>query len=283
MSKVTILINSCDLYEDAWEPCLKLFKIQWPNCSYDFVINSETKIYNGEFSEVKTICPNRKDLTWSQRFKYALEHIDSPYILFTLEDYFPLSKINAPLFEKAVGVLDNNPNVGMICLSHTERENIKTDDYEDENFYSRVINPKCMIWCRINLYRRDYLLKLLKMHETIWEFEGFASYRAKKLNYIILQQNSKNDEVFTFKVKIEDGYGISLRKWLPRNVDLFNKYNIPVNYNNLGIAKQNEFTVKSTDKRKQKSLIERLYRIKLMPRKIKKKIYKKVRNFKSKH
>ena len=28
---VTILVNSCDKYEDAWEPFFKLFSIQWPN------------------------------------------------------------------------------------------------------------------------------------------------------------------------------------------------------------------------------------------------------------
>ena len=91
-----------------------------------------------------------------------------------------------------------------------------------------------MIWCRICLYRRDYLLKLLRSHETIWEFEQYASFRAMKLNYIILQQNNNQPEVFTFKVRIEEGYGITLRKWLPKNIELFEKFNISVNYDNLG-------------------------------------------------
>lgn len=41
----TILINSCDLYEDVWEPCLDLMYIQWKNLQYPVVINTETKDY----------------------------------------------------------------------------------------------------------------------------------------------------------------------------------------------------------------------------------------------
>ena len=178
--------------------------------------------------------------------------------------------------------MDNNPNVGMICLSHTEQTGIKTDQYEDENFYSRVINEKCMIWCRICLYRREYLLKLLRDHETIWEFEKYASARARKLDYIILQQNSNKPEVFTFKIKIEEGFGITRRKWLPKNVELFEKYGIDVNYENLGLyavsavsdkPKQNE--IKKSDIR------EILYKVKHFLKELKKKANKLYRKYKS--
>lgn len=281
MKKVTILVNSCDLYEDAWEPCLKLFKIQWPNCPYDFVFNSETKEYSGEAENVRTVCFNKQG-TWTERFRYVLEQIDSPYVLFTLEDYFLLNKVNSEVFEKAVSVMDNNAEVGMICLSHTDRIGVKADGYEDDNFYSRVINEKCMIWCRICLYRREYLLKLLRDHETIWEFEQYASYRAKKLNYIILQQNNNDAECFTFKVKIEEGYGITQRKWLPKNIELFEKHGIRVNYDRLGIFSPPALSEK-TQITKSNNVKEMLYSIKHAIKVIKRKAKKKYRKFKSTH
>lgn len=282
MNKVTILVNSCDLYKDAWEPTFKLYKVQWPDCPYSFVLNTETKEYDGEIKNVKTICYG-KNGTWTERFEYVLNQIDSPYVLFTLEDYFLLNKVNSEVFEKAVSVMDNNSNVGMICLSHTDRENISTNEYEDENFYSRVIDPKCMIWCRICLYRRDYLLKLLRRHETIWEFEQYATYRAMKLNYIILQQNNNQPEVFTFKVKIEEGYGITLRKWLPKNVELFENFNIPVNYDNLGILEPTTIIKPQKSEINKKDFREHLYDIKRFIRNTKKKIKKQYRKFKSTH
>ena len=232
---VTILVNSCDKYECTWEPFFRLLKIQWPECDkYSIALNTEAKIYGGKEINVKTICC-KEECTWTERFFSAVESIDSPYILFTLDDYFLINKVNAKVFENAVTVMKNNPKVGMICLSHTSRQNIKTDSYEDENFYSRVIDKNCKIWCRMCLYRREYLLKLLRLHETIWEFEQYASYRARKLDYIVLQQNSNDAEVFTFKVKVEDGYGLTLGKWLPKNIELFEQYGIEVNYDDLGI------------------------------------------------
>ena len=282
MNKVTILVNSCDLYEDAWEPTFKLYKAQWPDCPYSFVLNTETKTYNGEFKNIRTVCYG-KNGTWTERFEYVLNQIDSPYVLFTLEDYFLLNKVNSEVFEKAVSVMDNNSNVGMICLSHTDRENISTGEYEDENFYSRIIDPKCMIWCRICLYRREYLLKLLRSHETIWEFEQYATYRAMKLNYIILQQNNNQPEVFTFKVKIEEGYGITLRKWLPKNIELFEKFNISVNYDNLGMFDPAVLKKPKKSEENKKDFREHLYTIKRSIRNTKKKIKKQYRKFKSTH
>jgi hypothetical protein len=42
---LTILVNSCDAYEDLWYPFFELFRINWPNCKYDIVLNTETKSY----------------------------------------------------------------------------------------------------------------------------------------------------------------------------------------------------------------------------------------------
>lgn len=279
---VTILVNSCDIYEDAWEPQFKLFKAQWPDCPYSFILNTETKEYKGNVDNVKTICYG-KNGTWTERFEYVLNQIESPYILFTLEDYFLLNKVNVEVFEKAVAVMDNNSNVGMICLAQTNRENVATNEYEDENFYSRIIDPKCMIWCRICLYRKEYLLKLLKAHESIWEFEQYASYRAMKLNYIILQQNNNQPEVFTFKVKVEEGYGITRRKWLPKNIELFEQFNIQVNFDNLGIYKPVTLTEAKSNKPKEKNLRESLYNVKRYLKNTKKNIKKQYRKFKSTH
>lgn len=270
--KVTILINSCDKYKSAWEPFLDLFSIQWPNCPYKFLINSETVIYNGKHKAVETLCPNDKTLTWTQRFKYALNHIDSEYVLCFIEDYFLLKPVNTSVFEKAVKIMDDNPNVGMICLASTKKTGIKTDDYEDDDFYSRKIDKNNLIWCRTNLYRKDYLLKLLRDHETVWNFESYASYRAVKLPYIILQQNNNSPETFTFSVKIEDGIGITRKKWLRGNVALFEKYNIDADFDELGFF--DELPFDSPSESKKNFFMESAYKIKKGIRNAKKEIKK---------
>ena len=92
MNNLTILINSCDKYEDAWDPFFKILKTQWPECeNYSIVLNTETKIYNCNYLNVKNICGG-KEKTWSQRLKYTLNQIDSDYILYFFRRFFSFGK-----------------------------------------------------------------------------------------------------------------------------------------------------------------------------------------------
>ena len=82
-NSVTILVSSCDLYEDAWYPFFKLLKIQWPECEqYRIVLNTETKTYNPDFIKINSIVSGKKP--WSARLKHCLKQIDSDYIMFFL-------------------------------------------------------------------------------------------------------------------------------------------------------------------------------------------------------
>ncbi len=278
-SDITILISSCDLYQDAWEPFVKLFYIQWNDCPYPLVINSEKTIYKGEYSKnVETICSDEEDITWSKRFRSCLEKIDTEFVLFVLEDYFVQKKVAVDVFEHAHKLMKYNKSIGMAALSYGV-SNVNDGKFEDEFFFSRIINEKNKIWCRINLYRRDYLLNLIRDHENIWEFEQYASYRAKKLPCFIIQQKDTIPECFSFYIQYEEGFGISGRKWLPKNKELFEKYGIKVNFDNLGfIDLKTTPPIKNDEETKKKGIKEGLYLVKKsflgFPKKIKTQIRK---------
>ena len=282
---ITILINSCDIYKDAWEPFIRLFFIQWKDCPYPIIINSETTIYKGVYSEkVKTICSIEKNISWSKRFRRCLEKVDTEFVLFILEDYFIQNVVSTDVFEHAHLLMKQNKKIGMAALSYGA-SNVEDGNFEDDYFYSRIINEKNKIWCRINLYRRDYLLNLIRDHENMWEFEQYASYRAKKLPFFIIQQKDSVPECFTFYVKYEEGYGISGRKWLPKNKDLFEKYGIEVNFDNLGfldLKKLNNSKAENESPKKSKGIKENLYVVKKKVFGFPKQVKKKIRIFKSK-
>ena len=232
---VTILINGYDLYEEAWEPFLKLFFKQWNDCPYPFVLNSNSIDYKGAYSDrVESIHPTKKKCTWSERLYNCLKHIDTDFVLFVLEDYFLLNPVSADVFEHAHSLMQADSKIGMAALSYG-RVNTESGVFEDEFFYSRIIDENNRIWCRINLYRRDYLMKLIRKFESIWEFEQFASYRAKKLPFYIIQQKDSIPEGFTFSCMGENGYGISRGKWLPKTIELFEKNDIKVDFDHLGV------------------------------------------------
>lgn len=284
MSSVTIIVNSCDKYEDAWEPFFTILSHQWPDCPYKFVINTETKEYHTDLFDVQTIHPySGGKLTWSRRFREILEQIDSEFILFMIEDFFVLSPVNTKVFTHAVNIMKKNDNVGSIVLAQTNRENIKTDDYEDEFFYSRKIDKNNKVWCRTVLYRKNYLEKIIRDFESIWNFEWYVTYRAKKLPYLMLQQKNESDEVFTVKLNYEDGLGIRGSKWLPGNGDLFAQYGIHVDFSKLGILETNEMQSESVPNTTiipkeqltlKKRIREKLYLIKWFGKQIRKKLLK---------
>ena len=104
---VTILVNSCDLYEDAWYPFFKLLQIQWPEAQkYDMILSTQTKKFNCDFLDIKTIASG--DKPWSTRIINCLNHIQSKYVLYFLEDEFLQQPVNIEWWEKMLDFMEEN-------------------------------------------------------------------------------------------------------------------------------------------------------------------------------
>jgi hypothetical protein len=56
---LSILVNSCDSYDDLWEPYFSLFHVQWADCPYPVYLNTETKRYNRSDMKIETINFNK--------------------------------------------------------------------------------------------------------------------------------------------------------------------------------------------------------------------------------
>lgn len=54
-SNCSILINSCDDYEDVWRPFFSCFRDNWKNCSYPIFLNTEHKKYEHEGLEITSL------------------------------------------------------------------------------------------------------------------------------------------------------------------------------------------------------------------------------------
>lgn len=260
MKDVTILVNSCDLYEDAWEPFFRLLHIQWSDCGYEIVLNSETKEYSCDFFNIKTHCAGLNK-SWSQRVLECLNEIESEYVLFFLEDQFLREPVNVDWFNKTVDYMRANDDVGVIFLRQTGKQKVA---FVEDFFPRDRVTDTFRIVGLTALYRKDYFKKILRAHENPWEYERYASIRSKRYNDQVLQYNKDNPPIFVFDDKIEKGYGITSRKWLPRNKELFDRYNIEVNFDNLGWydieAKEKSLSNEKT--RPSNSLVETLYNAK---------------------
>ena len=229
-----ILVNTCDLYEDAWKPFFTLLHIQWPNCPKKIYLNTETKYYKDEYFDIECINSNTK-ISWSDRFILAVNKIQSSNILFFLEDAFLLSPVNEKILISALNAInDNKLNVGAIrFIPHPSPK-----AYEEEilyNYFSKLpLESSLRNSTIVSLTRKDYLLKLLRKNENPWEYEKYGSIRSRRYSEKILIQRSEEKLAFDFEYQIKYGYGISRKKWLKNNKILFEKFGIECNFSNLG-------------------------------------------------
>ncbi len=44
--RLTIVVNSCDAYADVWDLFFEAMRVQWPQCPYNIVLNTEKKDYS---------------------------------------------------------------------------------------------------------------------------------------------------------------------------------------------------------------------------------------------
>ena len=66
---LTIIVCSCDAYEDLWYPYFEIFKNQWPDCKYPIILNTESKTYSHDGLNIKCLNlyteENKKNIAWS--------------------------------------------------------------------------------------------------------------------------------------------------------------------------------------------------------------------------
>jgi hypothetical protein len=179
--------------------------LPWPDCPYDVVLNTETKLYDCPFMNVKTI-NSSKDLSWTARLRYVLNQIDSEFVLFFLEDFFLRSPVNQEMFEEAYNLISQNEDIGYIGLKYSPERNFKNKNFVPTNrFFSRdLLDSLCRITAVSVLWRRSWLIELLDDKESPWEFEKNASIRSKQYPYEVLEINNINGvcpPVFDFEDK----------------------------------------------------------------------------------
>ena len=240
---VTILVNSCDKYEDAWEPFFKLFSIQWPDCPYKILLNTESKTFSCDYLSVETIHTGECK-TWTERIKATLEKIDTEFVLFFLEDFFLLSPVNPIFWDDALVCMKNHVDVGFMWFppNGPVHQPPKYRSIVDKYLYENKKSRNFRINATLGLWRKEFLLQMLFRDGDAWYFEWSATKLSKYSNYKATFWDQKSVHVFDYEISPESGLGIVRGKWLSGNKKLFETYNLTVNFENLGMIDENDIT-----------------------------------------
>ena len=185
-ANVSMVLMTCDKYEDTWNPFFSQLKVNWPEFNMPIYLGSETKTFS--FLGFNINCPLSREEPieqWSMRLLKLIDKIDTEYILFFLDDFWLSQKVDNNCFNKIFSYMQENNDIGFVCLLHEEKKFITinretlitSSEYDELNEWKKGLPFR--ITTQAGLWKKSYLIKLLRAHESVWYFETRATWRSK--------------------------------------------------------------------------------------------------------
>ncbi len=254
----TILVSSCDGYRDLWDPFFTILKANWPAVAQrDILLITEREDYAFDGLQIRTLPPYPQGVrpTWSQCIKDHLQAIESEYVLFFLEDFFLEAPVNEAQINACLAAMQANKKIAHFSFEPTFWQCI--DDGKYDGFVRRKHVAPYKVNTQVGLWRKKELLALLRTHESPWEFEVYASIRARLRPSVYYC--AKNDAPQAFVYDTTHGGAVHLGKWSHRAVQLMQQHGVQIDVSKRGMD-ENPYDLDNvlTQTEEEKSVIGRL-------------------------
>lgn len=164
--RLTVLIHSCDKFSDLWDVHAKLLNENWADRDVRTLMVSdkerEKKLdgidlrFAGEGMEL------------SDRTKYALRFIDTEYVLITLDDYFPIHKIDSKKIERLLDIMDAE-KLDYIRLFSDPNSHRKFKNYR--KLYEISLDGNYQVNLYQGIWRKSFVEKTLQTGMNAWQYE----------------------------------------------------------------------------------------------------------------
>lgn len=231
----TILLCSCDSYEDAWEPFFKLFEKFWGNCPFEILLNTESKQY--KYGNLNIRCLQKyegKPVPYGERMIAHIREIHSPYTLVLMDDFFIRKPVQEKKINEVIEWMKKDSRAVVFSFQAIQDDlNLPSDKYKGYNL--RPIYGEYKHNFQAAVWKTDYLLKSWKKHETPWEWETIGNFRTFNPKYDFYAIQSDEDSPIDYGFR-NSGMGIFRGKWVLDTVaDLFKNNNIIMDYSIRGV------------------------------------------------
>ena len=233
---ITIVVNSCDGYDDVLKIFLKCFDKFFATDKFRIVINQESSDVL-KFSEIDKI--NRY---WGYRLKELLRMIKSRYVLVLYDDFLLEGPVDYEKIAQVVSVMKNDKNVAAFYLNAASVKWHVDEPFDDYRLLSKkakyLVNSVPAIW------DRSALIKLTEDKDNPWAWEEFGSYQAKRTKYNFYSVSSQSKNIIPYAY--QRGGAIYRGKWVNEVVRNIQKiHNIEIDTESRGIIKQQEIAPRS--------------------------------------
>tara|TARA_R110001599_G_scaffold62946_1_gene175246 strand:+ start:5271 stop:6131 length:861 start_codon:yes stop_codon:yes gene_type:complete len=240
--RLTVLVNSCDLYNDVWPLFFSALGEFWPSRSFKLVLNTETLAAPNVNSVVtKNFNPLSRNNSWGLRLREALQSIDTEYVLVLFDDFILEAPIDECELKKNIDRMDKDKDIAAIYLTALglETQNVVCESFD---YKYRMLQDK--IDFRLNsapaIWRRIDLLQYTGEHDNPWAWEVFGSYRTYGDGKKMYCPASSDNDVYVYNHS--KGGAIYRGRWVSEVVvEKDEKYKLFINFEERGFSESGVF------------------------------------------
>ncbi len=228
----SLVICTCDSYQDAWPPLFTLFQRYWPSVrSFPIVLNTETAVYRHDGFDI--YCPRLykahpapSTVPWSKRLRETLvQTVHTDLVLLYLDDFYIRSPVNTERLQVCLSLMVANPEIANVCLTPCPQPYSVTR--ENAWLVKRSKKSPYLFGLQAGLWRKNRLLHFLRDHESPWAFERWGTIRGRRYPddfYGTAIDNGKG-AIFDYCPSTQ---GVSRGLWLPKTKELFDSEGIAI-------------------------------------------------------
>lgn len=245
----TILVCSCDAYEDTWFPFFKLLRKYWSNINCRIILNTETKEYSFDGLEIDCLkLYENNNVSYGKRIKDHLRSITTPFTLLMLDDFFIRRDVDEEELDRVIEYMKSDERAAVFNFQALQDDmNIKSKDYPKYN--KRPICGSYKLNFQAGIWRTDYLLRSFKDKDNPWTWELFSNYKTfnGKYDFYVIESDDISPIYYGYDSK---GMGIYRGKWVLSTVkELFEDNKIEIDYSIRGVYSINENNSKEVKSR----------------------------------
>lgn len=238
---LTIVVNTCDTYQDVLEIFFHAFKAHWPDCPYPVVINTETNTHQYPARVHNHSNPSGVD-DWGERLLSTLGSIESEFVLMLYDDFvLDRSVLNGRVSE-AIDFLKSQAEAVVVYLINTSLPlSLPTSFLPFVEIKDRAdfrLNSAPGIW------RRQVLMAYTSPGDTPWAWEVFGTYRTWGDGKLFYSLNPQQPDIYPYNYA--KGGAIYRGKWVRKVVDeVIQFYPLNIDWAKRGFSSDTEFEKRS--------------------------------------
>ena len=233
----TVIINSCDNYEDVWLPFFSAFNAMWPDCECKIILNTEHKSFSFEGLQIVSLnlSPAEGKKPWGWRLRRALSLVDTEFVIALFDDFILEAPVNQSKLAQCIQEMKKNAEISVFYFNNIPGINSPDPEHEDFELIGKRndyrLNSAPALW------KTQQLLKFTGDLDSPWAWEFFGSARTygDSGHFYCAQLEKENTFVYNYTL----GGAIRRGKWVSSViVPAVKKYNLSLDLERRGFASE---------------------------------------------